>query len=257
MIKPCKRSMIFVTVAAAVIVSPKASQAADLSPVIARPLPSPLIWSGLYLGAQGGGFYFSDTAANTAIERVGPLSIGHHSIQNASYFVGGYAGYNYQWSSIVLGVEGDLSSVLGGRAVSPPIQTNDPAVFVTGASDPTLLATASARFGLAMGSFLLYAKAGGAWARVDYTGTAQTNLNAALGSETISKNRSGWIVGAGAEYAWTPNILSRLEYNYIDFNTESITFSQAGVNVFSAEFSSKAHVVKGGIALKFDWFGGL
>jgi outer membrane immunogenic protein len=48
--------------------------------------------------------------------------------------------------------------------------------------------------------------------------------------EGISSTRTGWTVGAGWEYGFTPNWSARLEYRYTDFGSYSdrSTFSFPG-----------------------------
>src|SRR5277367_7072424 len=79
--------------------------AADL-PTMKGPPPAPPVvpfsWTGFYLGAHVGGAWdhdqFSFTPAGTQTRN-----------SASSVFGGGQAGYNYQISSVVLGVEGDIS----------------------------------------------------------------------------------------------------------------------------------------------------
>ncbi len=245
------RTVRFGFAAAAGMLAAVPVDAADLSrPSLKAPLVTvaPPLWGGFYLGAQGGAFYARDKVSTPNGELLEPLSI-----HDASYFAGGYAGYNYQTGALVVGVEGDVSAVLGGRAISPPAQTIVPSVLATGASDPKWLATAAARLGFAAGNFLIYAKGGGAWMRADYTATAQTDTGTVLGTETIGATRTGWLVGGGLEYAWTPNWLTKIEYNYLDFGSKDVTYTLAGVN--AASFDSTAHVIKAGLAFKFGGWG--
>src|ERR1700683_5014498 len=68
----------------------------------APPLPAPFSWTGFYVGLHAGGAWDSDAWHF--------LIAGTHTHNDAqSAFGGGQAGYNYQISSFVLGVEGDIS----------------------------------------------------------------------------------------------------------------------------------------------------
>jgi len=77
-------------------------------PVCAADLPSPLAptpvasWTGFYLGAQLGGEFGK---ANYSVPRTGAS----HTISNSGVFGGGFAGYNFQVSSFVLGLQGEFN----------------------------------------------------------------------------------------------------------------------------------------------------
>ena len=62
--------------------------------------------------------------------------------------------------------------------------------------------------------------------------------------------RTGWTVGAGWEYGFTPNWSARLEYRYTDFGTfrDNSTFSFPG---FTYEDHPVYHTIRGGISYRF------
>ena len=66
---------------------------------------------------------------------------------------------------------------------------------------------------------------------------------------TASETRSGWTVGVGGEYAFTPNVTWFVEYNYYDFGTRTNTFSNGDI----IDIKETKNVVKGGFNFKFDW----
>lgn len=200
-------------------------------------------WSGYYLGVQGGGFYGRDTVSTPGGELLNPLSI-----HDGSYFVGGYTGVNFQSGRLVYGVEGDFSKVLGGRNLSASQQTTTPGVSALGQIDPKWTASVTARLGVALDNWLLYAKGGATWMKADYTGEVRAG-GVTLGTETLSATRRGWLAGAGIEYAWNSNWVSRLEYNYVKYSNDQLIYSLAGFT--AADFDSKAHIVKGGLSYKF------
>jgi outer membrane immunogenic protein len=73
------------------------------------------------------------------------------------------------------------------------------------------LATAAARFGFASDRFLVYGKAGGA--SVDNKLTV-TNLTTGLSAEG-NRSRTGWVLGAGVEFAVVQNWTVKFEYDHI------------------------------------------
>jgi len=92
---------------------------------------------------------------------------------------------------------------------------------------------------------LLYVKAGGAWARDVYTITATGFF-----AETSDTNW-GWTVGAGLEYGMTPNWSLKLEYNYLSFDTQRVTFVPNTGGPFDRDVDQTIHVLKAGINYRF------
>jgi outer membrane immunogenic protein len=84
-----------------------------------------------------------------------------------------------------------------------------------------------------------------AWANMDHTYVFANTL-----FETVSTTRTGWTVGAGWEYGFTPNWSARIEYRYTDFGTFSHNsiFSFPG---FTYEHDPVFHTVRGGISYRF------
>jgi outer membrane immunogenic protein len=66
---------------------------------------------------------------------------------------------------------------------------------------------------------LVYATGGAAFTSIKdtYTDTTGFVTGVPLAYEAITKNRSGWTVGGGLEYAVTDNWSVRAEYRYSDF----------------------------------------
>jgi outer membrane immunogenic protein len=228
--------------AAALLLTAATADAAD--PPRAPLTSAAYDWSGFYVGGQGGGLYYRDRATTPGGELLEPISI-----HDGSFFAGGYSGYNIQMSNLVLGVEGDFSYAFGGRGISLSQPTVAAGIFASGTADPKWLSTISGRLGFAAGNWLIYGEAGGAWMETDYTARLENGAGAALTTQTQSSTRFGWLGGAGIEYGWSRNWLSRVEYNYVNFGKERVTFTRAGLT--AVDFSSLAHVVKVGVAYKF------
>ena len=67
-------------------------------------------------------------------------------------------------------------------------------------------------------------------------------------------NKTGWVLGAGAEYAVTPNIVARVEYLYKDYGSKDRSQPYgvaplAGVETDKITFRS--NTVRAGVAYKF------
>src|SRR5437588_2534599 len=75
---------------------------------------------------------------------------------------------------------------------------------------------------------LIYAKAGWAWEHGQHTLTPTVPFNvmgggndplASITAVNSSRSRTGWIFGAGVEYAFAPQWSAFIEYNFLDFGT--------------------------------------
>jgi outer membrane immunogenic protein len=186
--------------------------------------PAPVVaaydWSGFYIGVNGGGGG-GQICMNFFLSFDG-------GCQNPSGgLAGGQIGYNWQLSSLVLGLElsGDWANLTGNNVAvgfSP----------VTDHSHVSGLFMATARAGYAWDRALLYVRGGAAWAREDYSVTCNgvvpgggactpVGATAITGSET----RFGGVVGAGFEYAVTNNLILGVEGDYLPFGTRNETFT--------------------------------
>jgi outer membrane immunogenic protein len=84
------------------------------------------------------------------------------------------------------------------------------------------LTTATGRVGLAADRLLGYIKGGGAW--VGSNNLTLTNLTSG-GSVSIGNGNTntGWVAGAGIEWAFANNWTAKLEYDYVGLGDTSIT----------------------------------
>jgi outer membrane immunogenic protein len=177
------------------------AQSADLGvargPVAAAIVAPVFGWSGFYLGLNAGvGFANTNWAALT-----GGILPG-----SAAGFVGGaQIGYNYQINNFVLGAEADFGYIGVSRSAT---------AFGSTATWRTRWdGSVRARAGVAVDRALLYVTGGVAFA--DF-GFAQT-----IPAVSLSQTRVGWTLGAGVEYAVTPNWTVRGEYLYANYGSKS------------------------------------
>jgi outer membrane immunogenic protein len=204
-------------------------------------------WTGIYAGVQGGGvaggdFRFRDATPGMVAPISAQASVG-------GFVAGGTVGYNWQWGSIVLGIEGDLSYADFGNRLSigmPGLGTG----FVEAKAEG-FVGTATARIGYSWDRALVYAKGGYA-----YLGEAAFRAGA-TGIPTASRSTEmdGWTVGGGLEYAVSNNLTAKLEYQYLKFSRRTINLAAApAVLPVSAELDG--HLVKAGLNWHFDPFMG-
>jgi outer membrane immunogenic protein len=198
--------------------------AADL-PMKAPPprmaAPVPYSWTGFYVGGFVGAGWGTDSAVlNSVAFPGGGANIGLPLTQvSTSGFLGGIqAGYNYQSGWVVWGIEGDFAGT--------DIKGTAPCVLLFSCSETdNWLATVSARVGgVVADRFLVYVKGGGAWLNEKGSFKNTLPILGFIGSSSATSTADGWLLGMGAEYAFTQNWSGVIEYDYMDFGNHNTTF---------------------------------
>lgn len=193
-------------------------------------------WSGVYVGAQlGYAWGDSDMEFESAPVTSNPEPDG--------MLGGAYLGYNAQLSNgIVLGAEADFafSDLHDSDGLTAPLPLPGQSFEV----DVNWTAAVRARLGYAAGRFLPYIAGGVAFADVDHEGFSAPNASAGSGSDTFV----GWTIGAGAEYAFTDNIIARAEYRYTDFGSEDYAETP---NFGAHSVDLKTNDIRLGVSYKF------
>jgi outer membrane immunogenic protein len=239
-----------------------ASMAADMP--IKAPLMTPppsFSWTGIYLGFDGGyGWGTGDQTAGVGDPaQANPLSTGGGmpgtvaGINISGGVYGGHFGFNYQLGSWVLGLE------VSAAGTSLQGNTTQGLLFPTGATSTVTWntklnwqATATPRLGWAWGTWLLYAKGGLAAGGAD---VSASQITGTLGAFAATQQRTGWTAGVGLEYAWTPNWILGVEYDFIDLGTQN--FAGIGVRTdgagrfFSENVQLNYSEILGRISYKF------
>jgi outer membrane immunogenic protein len=139
---------------------------------------------------------------------------------NGAFIGGGQLGYNWQVNYFVLGIEADFDGVANNNNTGTVFIPTLGSIQVT--SNNRWITTLAARFGVTNGPWLFYGKAGGGWVGSD--DFSVTNLTTGS-SITFSNNNSnsGWLVGAGIEWAFAPNWSAKVEYNYLGLDDRTFT----------------------------------
>ena len=191
-------------------------------------------FNGPYVGAQIG---WQQDKAHTkwtglVDSGTGASLVGLSDSRNKSAFAGGiFAGYNAKVDpSIVLG--GEVGLDFGGKSMAV-----GPIASVKAKNTWSALAKAGA---LVTPQTLLYVKGGYENARFDFSN----------GVNTVGNSRDGWSIGAGGEYAFTDNVLARLEYRYSDFGHPSDAFRAIGYTDID-QAKLKRHQVMVGLSYQF------
>jgi len=115
------------------------------------------------------------------------------------------------------------------------------------------IASLTGRLGYAWDRYLIYGKAGGAWARDRYS---ITNLNCtflATCNLSGSTDRAGWTAGVGLEWAFAPNWSALVEYNHYGFGNNSVSFTDPALPFLLLRYDVRQDidVVKVGINYRF------
>jgi outer membrane immunogenic protein len=194
-------------------------------------------WTGLYVGANvgyGWGEGFNDPEG---------------------WFGGGQVGYNVQTGSLVFGLEIDYQ----GAGIDASGGNSSPAAAFIGSasSEISSFGTVRGRIGMAFDRVLVYATGGFAFAEVDTSLAAiQTGTGNRLGFSE-SDTRTGYVLGAGVEWAFAPKWSFKLEYQYLNFDKDSVTvqsFTAGGLptgQFFEVDRDLDLHTIRAGVNYRF------
>jgi outer membrane immunogenic protein len=202
------------------------AMAADL-PVRSAP-PAPFVaavpiftWTGFYAGVNAGyGWHENNNSAIyvapgtfvTSPLTSGTITFGEDS--GDGFVGGGQIGYNYQIGSFVLGVEADLQwADLGGSSGLAYTTFVAPPTFVAAGAAGGIdwFGTVRARVGVAFDRALVYATGGFAYGGAD-------DDNNTFGLVNDDDVRTGWVLGAGFEYAFTNNLTAGIEGLWVNLD---------------------------------------
>lgn len=161
---------------------------------------SPDLFAGWWIGGTLGGatanFDFSQGAAIDASGVLGGVT----------------GGWNWQNGPIVLGFEGDVlaAGISGSEHFSGTANVANP--------DINTMADLRLRAGVTVvPQVLLFVTAGGAWADIDLPVSGP-------GGGSGSGSFFGWSLGGGAEVAFNPNWSARFDYQFTDFDSDTVSY---------------------------------
>ena len=246
-------------------------------------------WTGFYVGANGGygwgdrnvGFSPNDPSSASEFSGTGSPALPNANFDVKGGFGGVQLGYNWLFASNWLaGIEADfdLASIKGSG-------TSPHAIVGQGTSLPGTatvsektkwFGTARLRLGsLITPGLLVYGTGGFAYGRVaqdaDYVQTVtivnivppfafSCTAGTPCFAGSSSKVRTGWTVGAGAEWALWNSLTFKIEYLYVNLGDNAFPmtatatepgFTPASINVDFGQ--SDFHSVRAGLNYKFDW----
>ena len=215
-----------------------AAGAADLRGITLPPapeLPALYSWTGVYAGLQGGYSWGSNRVRIDA--PLGPFAPTSVRIDDDSAFGGVHMGFNYQFGSVVLGIEGDIEAV--------DSRSRFAGAGLFGRVSQDWQGAARVRMGYAFDRLMIYA-AGGA----SFTEYERRVFDGAGLSERLTSARTGWNLGAGVNFAFTDHLILGAEYRYTDFGRNRFTSSGAFPGL-SGDQELSTHSARASIAYKF------
>src|SRR5262245_52260222 len=175
---------------------------ADMNaPVYKAPVYPVSNWSGFYIGGHAGYMWGRSTVWDDGdlVEKNAPTN----------GFVGGVlAGANWQTGAWVIGLEGDFgwTNAHGNGTGAHPAPSNS--------YDFNWTSHFRGRLGYATGSMLWFVAGGVALANFDYT-------QGSSGITITGSGFTGWTLGGGADIAFSPNWIARVEYLHDDFGDKT------------------------------------
>jgi outer membrane immunogenic protein len=181
-------------------------------------------WSGFYVGAMGGYGWGTDAGSGG--------------------FGGGTVGYNWQFpgSQFVFGIEVDAA---GASIKDSFTEEVDVGVLTLATQDSKInsFGSVTGRAGFAMDAMLLYAKGGFAW------GNNKTTISLPEFGITSSDSHThtGYTLGGGLEYLFTPSWSAKAEYMYTSLGGETYTLLGVPLDSGNIDF----HTIKVGVNYHF------
>ncbi len=242
-----------------------AANAADM-PLKAPVYAPAFTWTGLYLGVNAG-YGWEDTTGDRYCTNffgtVGgfPCSAGSPgATKPQGGFVGGQVGYNYQTGMFVWGVETDIQvtnmqNSTGAVPLALPFPINFilPGASATRSESLDWFGTTRGRLGIAFWDRALIYGTGG----VMY-GEQVSSLNVVFPTAGFlnmnpqsSSVHTGWVAGAGLEYAFTNNFSAKVEGLFYDLGSETISMRAVNGITETANFKYTGSLVRIGANVKF------
>jgi outer membrane immunogenic protein len=163
-------------------------------------------WSGFYAGVNGGGAW---SGGNQLVDEVSNVPFGGFpfgGVSPSGGFGGGQIGYNWQsfWRShLVFGIEADIQ---GSGIGDHQIDANG----FTYKSNLDYFGTVRGRLGYALDNTLVYFTSGFA-----YGGLRKYSDD--FGPQSYNGTATGYVLGGGLEYKFSPAWSIKAEYQYLNF----------------------------------------
>jgi outer membrane immunogenic protein len=230
-----------------------AANAADLPPAPRAPVPYMPVavpvfsWTGFYIGGNVGGGWSRGNVVDSV------FGVNFNNGNSASFLGGGQVGGNYQIGAFVIGAEAVFDWFANNNNSGNGTTVPGGAILRASANN-RWETTLAARFGYAWDHALFYGKAGGGWVGAGNFAVTNVGTGASVAVSNGNTN-SGWLVGAGVEYAFTQNWTAKLEYDYLALNNASYNVTVPGLGVVDTFTNGGRNVqtVTAGVNYLFNW----
>jgi outer membrane immunogenic protein len=185
----------------------------------------------------------------------GPVPVsGSASGDGSGWVAGVHTGYNWQSGALVYGLEADINWTGLDTDIRKRLDGFTPPPSGRTSAEIDWFGTVRGRLGWTNGPLLIYATGGFAYGKVDLDST----FNFAQGTGIVlhsdeSKTKTGWVVGGGFNYFWTPNTILSVNYQYVDLGKLHISDSVSGQFIVSQRATAHAdfHQVTVGLSWLF------
>ncbi|MDB5643949.1 MAG: hypothetical protein JWN07_3266 [Hyphomicrobiales bacterium] len=199
-------------------------------------------WTGLYVGVNAGASRSMSKITDTDYYNFG----GSKETTKTDFTGGAQIGYNWQMGALVLGLETDINYLNS--------DVNNVDQYDAFRSKSNYLGTVRGRVGVAVDRALVYVTGGLAYGKINngYGYYCDTNCNTFNGySDTFvsNKTRTGYVVGAGVEYAFTQNISFKVEGLYADLGENTTACGTCGN--YRVKFDNTATIGRVGVNYRF------
>jgi outer membrane immunogenic protein len=242
--------------------------------------PPPVVvsdWSGFYLGVGLGARATESDWTTTCLSDLGIIAgcpgnavfasrfttDNPASFDNTGLRVSGYAGYNWQFTNMVLGVEADFGwgdneethrGIPGTHLV---VNTSQDFATIKDVWDASIRLRAGY---LVTPNALIYVTGGATWIEKEVTASCPSAPSFGAGgwcgftpnTSTASQTSLGWTAGIGGEMKFGTNFIARAEYRYSDYTNDANAFQFLnGVDTFDFQVEQKTHTAYVGISYLF------
>lgn len=222
----------------------------------AQNAPPAYLWTGCYVGGHLGGLVIRD-------QRPSSFSVFEDRYSSSGVTVGAQAGCDYQFASRwVIGLDGRATweNPTHSRELTwAPSYVQTLNEHYT--HDRELLGSVTARLGYTfVDRWLVYVRGGAAFTRGRDAYTITVSLDptvaAAVGAPTsstfnysTSKTHTGWVVGAGVEWAFAQNWSLALEYDFYNFEDQLPLISKTAFSMINPKETQ--HVLTTAMSYRF------
>jgi outer membrane immunogenic protein len=196
-------------------------------------------WDGFYVGGNiGAGWSNSSYTLNNG------LFSENITFDPASFAGGGQMGLQAQWGHWLIGVEGAYSWTSFDQTVTSTVL---PTSLAT--TDIKNLGSISGKLGWAADRWLVYGKAGWAFARLH---TFDRNTASGLGVESVAWD-NGYLLGLGLDYQFGPGWVAGVGFDYYHF-TPARTFAIGGLAGGISNGDVNLYTVTARVSYLFNWW---